>query len=70
MTQHDPLVSLRQMLKTAREAMQMVEGRCRADLDTDRQLELSLIRLTEVIGEAANRLPASLQQAHPARGFS
>ena len=65
MTQHNPAVSLRQMLKSAHEAVAMVEGRARADLDTDRQLELSLIRLTEIIGEAANRLPPSLQQANP-----
>lgn len=36
----------------------MSEGRTRPDLDTHRQLELSLIRLLEVIGEAANRLSA------------
>jgi uncharacterized protein with HEPN domain len=65
MTQHDPAISLLQMLKTAEEAVAMARGRARADLDTDRMLELSLIRLTEVIGEAAGRVPREVQQAHP-----
>jgi hypothetical protein len=31
-------------------------GRSRADLDTDRRLNLSLVRLLEIIGEAAGEL--------------
>ncbi len=31
-------------------------GRSRADLDTDRRLNLSLVRLLEIIGEAAREL--------------
>lgn len=65
MTRHDPGLSLRQMLQTAEEALQMVQGRNRGDLDSDRMLELSLTRLTEIIGEAANRVPLEVRQAHP-----
>ena len=57
MTQHDPLVRLRHMLDYAREAVEMTGGRTRADLDQDRQLNLSLARLLEMIGEAAARVP-------------
>lgn len=39
----------------------MVEGRTRADLDGDRQLNLSLVRLLEIVGEAANRVPRDVQ---------
>jgi len=34
----------------------MAQGKRRADLDTDRQLNLSLVRLLEIIGEAASRI--------------
>jgi uncharacterized protein with HEPN domain len=45
------------MLDHAREAVAMAAGRTRADLDTDRQFNLALVRLVEIIGEAANRVP-------------
>ena len=56
MTRHDDQTSLRHMLDHAVEAVAMAEGHCRADLDADRKLNLSLVRLIEIIGEAANRL--------------
>ena len=65
MTLHDPIVSVHHMLDHAREAVEMVRGRSRADLDTDRQLNLSLVRLVEVIGEAANRVPDDFRSRHP-----
>ena len=34
----------------------MIQGRVRADLDTQRQLNLALVRLLEVVGEAAARI--------------
>jgi len=34
----------------------MATGRKRADLDSDRQFSLALVRLLEIIGEAANRV--------------
>ena len=43
----------------------MVCGRSRADLDTDRQLNLSLTRLLEIVGEAARRVPAEERAHHP-----
>lgn len=43
----------------------MVEARTRRDLDRDRQLELSLVRLLEVVGEAANRVPRDVQARYP-----
>ena len=45
------------MLDHAREAVAMAGGRKRTDLDTDRQFNLALVRLLEIIGEAANRVP-------------
>lgn len=42
------------MLDHAREAVAMVQGKTRGDLDQDRKLNLSLVRLLEIVGEAAN----------------
>jgi|APSaa5957512622_1039677.scaffolds.fasta_scaffold78082_3 uncharacterized protein with HEPN domain len=56
MTQHDDIVRLHHMLDTAREAVAMIEGKERLDLPRERMLELSLIRLIEVAGEAAARV--------------
>jgi hypothetical protein len=44
------------MLDAAREALSFAEGRRRADLDQNRMLSLSLLRLLETIGEAAGRV--------------
>jgi uncharacterized protein with HEPN domain len=45
------------MLDYSREAFEMARGRKRSDLDHDRQFNLALVRLLEIIGEAANRVP-------------
>jgi uncharacterized protein with HEPN domain len=41
----------------AREALKIVRGKSRADLDRDRVLNLALVRLLEIVGEAASRMP-------------
>jgi uncharacterized protein with HEPN domain len=53
------------MLDHALEAVAMVEGKTRADLDKDRQLNLALVRLLEIIGEAATRIPKEDQAHYP-----
>ena len=58
-------VRVRHILDAAREAVSFSEGRCRADLDTDRKLNLSLVRLLEIIGEAARGLSQEFRQEHP-----
>ena len=65
MPQRETSVSLRQMLDYAREALEMVRGQVRADLDTDRKLNLALVRLLEILGEAANRVPPEDRNKHP-----
>jgi uncharacterized protein with HEPN domain len=65
MSQHDTPVRLRHMLNAAREAAQMARGKTRADLDADRPLNLSLVRLLEIVGEAASRVPASERVRYP-----
>jgi uncharacterized protein with HEPN domain len=55
MPHRDGSVRLRHMLDHAREALALAAGRNRGDLNTDRMLNLSLVRLLEIIGEAAGR---------------
>lgn len=65
MSRHDDRVSLRQMLDHAVEAVEMARGRKREDLDGDRQLNLSLVRLLEVVGGAAARVSNATRERHP-----
>ena len=58
-------VRVHHILDAAQEAVSFSEGRCRADLDTDRKLNLSLVRLLEIIGEAARGLSQEFRQEHP-----
>ena len=44
----------------------MVQGKVRQDLDQDRKLNLSLVRLLEIVGEAANRIPKEERSSYPA----
>ena len=56
MTRRDLELSLRQMQEHASEAIALARGRRRNDLDTDRTFNLALVRLLEVVGEAASRV--------------
>ncbi len=53
------------MLDYAREAVAMVRQRSRADLDTDRMLQLACRQLIEIVGEAANRVSTEGQARYP-----
>jgi len=64
MTQHDVFMRIRHMLDHACEAVEMIKGRSRGDLDSDRMLNLALMRLIEVIGEAATRVPEEFREDH------
>ena len=58
-------VRLRHMLDAAQKAVAVSQGRSRKDLDTDSLLNLALVRLLEVIGEAAKALSPEISTAHP-----
>ncbi len=49
----------------AREAVSLVQGRTRENLESDRLLNLALVRLLEILGEAANRVPAEDRSRYP-----
>ena len=65
MAHSDPLIRVEHMLERAREAVDMTRGRSRPDMDSDRMLNLALVRLMEVIGEAAGRITEDFRSHHP-----
>jgi len=62
MSRRDDSLRLRDMLQAAREAVSFLGGRTEADLSTDRQLTLALLKCVEIIGEAAARVGEETQQ--------
>lgn len=65
MSRHDLRKTVQQMLDHAEEAVSLCEGKTREDLDNERLLNLALVRLLEIIGEAANRVPTDFQLRNP-----
>jgi uncharacterized protein with HEPN domain len=59
------LVRLEHIRDAAHEAAEHAGGRIRADLDADRQLQHSLVRCIEIIGEASNNLSDEVRAANP-----
>ena len=60
----EDLVRLRHMLDAARKAVDFSRGRTRDDLDSDEMLSLALVRLLEIIGEAAKRISEEFRQQY------
>jgi uncharacterized protein with HEPN domain len=65
MSRYEGDIRLRHMLDHAREAVAMASGRTRCELDTDSELNLSLVRLLEIVAEAAGRAPVEVRVSHP-----
>lgn len=55
------VVRLRHMLDAAEKAINFTKGIRRAELDQDEKLALALVRLIEIIGEAAAKVSTELQ---------
>jgi uncharacterized protein with HEPN domain len=53
---------LRHMLDYSREAVLLASQRKRADLEADRLLQLALVRLVEIVGEAAGHVSSDTRQ--------
>ena len=65
MTRHEPDVRLRHMLDHAREAIEMMGDCSLEQLRDDRQLQLALLQLIQIIGEAASTVPQDFRDRHP-----
>lgn len=62
----DDETRLRHMLDAAREAIAIAAGRAQADLAADRVRALALVKLIEIVGEAASKITPAFREAHPA----
>jgi uncharacterized protein with HEPN domain len=65
MTQHDPIVRMKHMRDHAREGVEMLGNRTLEQLRDDRVLQLALVQLVEIVGEAASRIPQATRDLHP-----
>ena len=65
MLRPDDRVRLQHMLDYSREAIALLEGKTRPDLDRERLLQLGLVRLIEIVGEAAARVSGEAQARYP-----
>lgn len=61
----DDRIRLQHMLDAAREAINSIKGRRRADLEKDRIWALGLVKCVEIIGEAATRVSKEMRSRHP-----
>jgi len=58
------IIRLRHMLEAADKAKAFTDGKARQDLDRDEKLALALVRLIEIIGEAAAKVSVYVQGRH------
>ena len=65
MSRHDDQVRLRHMLDHAREAITLAKSSDLQKVVSDRLLNLALVRLLEIIGEAATRVSQEFRNGHP-----
>jgi uncharacterized protein with HEPN domain len=65
MSRHDDTITLRQMLDHIEEAVALAKGRTRAELESARLFFLALLKLVEIVGEAATRISDPMQRRTP-----
>jgi uncharacterized protein with HEPN domain len=65
MPNRDDRITLRQMLDHAREALNLVQGVKREDLNKQRVTSLALVQLCQIVGEAAARVTSETQIRYP-----
>jgi uncharacterized protein with HEPN domain len=65
MTQHNPLVRVRHRRDHAQEAVEMLGTASLAELSADRKLQLALVQLIQIVGEAASHMDDSIRVSHP-----
>jgi uncharacterized protein with HEPN domain len=66
MTKAEDVVRMRHMLDAARKAILFTQSCERADLDKDEKLALAVVRLLEILGEAAKGVSENIRQEYPA----
>jgi uncharacterized protein with HEPN domain len=63
--QRDDIACLKHILDAAGKAVSFVQGKTRKDLKPDEMLALSLVRLLEIVGEAANGVSPTFRDKFP-----
>jgi uncharacterized protein with HEPN domain len=65
MTLHKDMIRLQYMVDHAKEAVALIASKDKAELQHDRVLELALIRLVEIVGEASAKVSSTTQKKYP-----
>jgi uncharacterized protein with HEPN domain len=65
MTEHDDRLPMHQMLEHARDGIDMIRGRDRSEAKTNGMLQLALVQLIQILGEAATRLSHAGRARYP-----
>ena len=65
MTKVDDLTRLKHIRDAAMTAINFVKNRDREDLDNEQMLSLALVRLVEIMGEAAKNVSLTCQTSYP-----
>ena len=63
--QHEDKVRLHHMLDASKKAVEFCAGKTEADLAKDEMLTLAVVRLVEIIGEAAKNVSVNTRNSHP-----
>ena len=63
--QPEDLVRLHHMLDAASDAIEFAQKQSRRSLDANRMLTLSIVKWIEIVGEAANHVSVSTENACP-----
>ena len=62
MTAIDDLTRLRHMRDAAREILEFIKEQSRESLDSNRMLQMAVIKEMEIIGEAVNNISPEIQK--------
>lgn len=65
MSVQDDQIRVRHMLDASKKILTFTAGISRQTLEQDEMRQLALVRLIEIVGEAASRISPELQRAHP-----
>ena len=65
MSRHDPLITLQQMKSNCKEIINLSRGKDKNEIESNRLLCLAIVRLLEMLGEAANRVPEDIREENP-----
>ncbi len=63
--QPEDLIRLRHMLEAAQKVVEFTKGKSEVNFSKDEQLALAVVRLLEIVGEAAKNVSNEVRNSHP-----